>query len=71
MSDHCIKCGKDLTDFIGYIPSQGVSCLHCFIEYALEDEKKSMPTKSKQAKKPSLALTMDNTISVNNPTITS
>jgi hypothetical protein len=36
----CGNCGKELTDFIAYIPSKGEACLKCYTRYAQRKERK-------------------------------
>jgi len=34
-----MKCGEPLKSFIAYIPNLGETCMECYIEYAINDEK--------------------------------
>jgi recombinational DNA repair protein (RecF pathway) len=36
--DKCVKCGKPLGNFSGYIPEEGEACLQCYMEHLEKDE---------------------------------
>jgi hypothetical protein len=35
----CMRCGEPLKSFVAYIPNLGETCMKCYIECAINDEK--------------------------------
>ena len=38
VGQRCLKCDKELTFFVAYIPSLGEACMDCYVEAARKDE---------------------------------
>ena len=49
MNGKCEKCGCDLTNFIGYIASEGELCIKCYNEYMAEEEFRTLLPKVKSS----------------------
>jgi len=68
MNRKCVTCGGDLTDFVGYIPTQGESCLHCFIEFMLAEDRMALSLSAVSVRR-SMNTTVDHTRSIPAPII--